>query len=339
MKMHPRTFPAAATPATARQRAFSLMELMLALGIMAVIVGALYGMFHHTQKALRSNVTQVDVLEAGRAAMDFLIRDFEQLAASDVDGETNLLVGMSPLPLLVNDEAVLKRLYYTTNPPPDFDGYNPVIQKLMGASATRTNTLGEVYLLNRVGDRFIGTSYRVINATNGVGTLARHSGEMLARHMAFGWLSSNILTTPAFSYASIIDRVLHFRIQAYDATGLPMTWNTTNRFMGLVDFNNDGFLNRLDAIYYPSIKLNTNVFIARDRLASETALLFLTNALPSYIEIELGLLEPRAYEQYRAFDAGSTMARQFLQNRAAQVHLFRQRIPIRQADLLQVAFP
>lgn len=322
MKTPPRP-PFAAS--SRRRRAFSLMELMLAMGIMAVIVGALYGMFHHTQKALRANVTQVDVLEAGRAAMDFLIRDFEQVCASQVRRETNLIVGMSPLPLRRSEGARLRQMYYATDPPPDFDGYNPVVQNLMLAGATRTNVLTEAYLLNRVGDRFIGTSYRVINATNGVGTLARHSDEMPVRYMAHGWLSSNVLTAPASAYASIADRVIHFRVQAYDAAGLLMSWGTTNRFT--------------NRIYYPNVMLNTNVFIAQDRLPTETTFLFLTNALPTYLDVELGLLEPRAYDQYRAFDAGSTMAHRFLRNRAAQVHLFRQRIPIRQAGLLPVAFP
>jgi hypothetical protein len=302
------------------------MELMLAMGIMTIIVGALYGMFHHTQKALRANVTQVDVLEAGRVAMEFLLRDFEQVAASQVQRETNLLVGMSPLPLRRGEGLGLRRMYYVTNPPPDFDGYNPVVQNLMVVGATRTNVLAEAYLLNRLGDRFIGVSYRVINATNGVGTLARYSEELPARYMAHGWLSSNVLTAPASAYASIADRVIHFRVQAYDATGLPMSWETTNRFT-------------TNKIHHPNVMLNTNVFIARDRLPTETVCLFLTNALPAHLEVELGLLEPRAYDQYRAFDAGSLMAHRFLENRAAQVHLFRQRIPIRQAGLLQVAFP
>jgi len=321
-------FPAPPQPVAgaARLRAFSLIELMLALSIMTIIVGALYGMFHHTQKALRANVTQVDVLEAGRAAMDFLVRDFEQLAASHVRYETNLLVGMSPLPLRRGEGLGMRQLYYATNPPPDFDGYNPVVQNLMQAGAARTNVLAEAYLLNRLGDRFMGVSYRVINATNGVGSLARYSSELAARYMSRGWLSSNVLMAPASAYAAVADRVIHFRVQAYDAAGLPMVWETTNRFA-------------TNWIFHPSLMLNTNVFIARDRVPTETMCLFLTNALPAYLDIELGLLEPRAYEQYRAFDAASPMAHRFLENRAAQVHLFRQRIPVRQAELLQVAFP
>jgi len=339
MKTNQRSFP----PASARQRrAFSLIELMLALAIMGVIVGALYGMFHHTQKALRANVTQVDVLEAGRAAMDFLVRDFSQLAASRGQRETNLLVAMSPLSVYGSGGSRLQSLYYVTNPPPDFAGYNPVVQNLMVAGAKRTNILAEAYLLNRIGDRFLGTSYRVINATNGVGTLARAGGELLARHMAHGWLSSNVLTQPASAYAPIVDRVVHFRIQAYDPTALPITWDTTRRFTnGIVDLNADGYTNWLDAarLYHPAVVLYTNMFVGQDRIPTETTFLFMTNALPTYLEIELGLLEPKAYDQYRAFDAGSEMAHRFLANRAAQVHLFRQRIPIRQADLLQVAFP
>ena len=54
--------------------AFSIMELLVAVSIMTFIVYALYQMFHQTQKALRGNITQVDVLESGRAALEMMSR-------------------------------------------------------------------------------------------------------------------------------------------------------------------------------------------------------------------------------------------------------------------------
>ena len=64
-----------------REAAFSLVELLLAVSLMSVIVFGLYSMFNETQKALRSNVRQVDVLEAGRAAIELLVSDLEQASS------------------------------------------------------------------------------------------------------------------------------------------------------------------------------------------------------------------------------------------------------------------
>lgn len=320
--------PRPPTPAAAQARrclAFSLMELLLAMGIMTVLIGALYGMFHHTQKALRANVTQVDVLEAGRATMSVLTLDLEQTAPSRLRFETNLYVSMSPLLLLPRDTARQKAMYYETNPPPDFSGYKPVVQTLMAGGATRTNVLSEVYLLSRVGERFVGTSYRVINVANGIGTLARYSRELPVRLMTYGHLSSNVLTAPASSYAQLADGVIHFRLQAYDGDGAEMSYDATNRYT-----------NRLQ---YPNLLLGTNTFLFRDRSPTETTFLFVSNTLPTYVELELGLLEAKTYEQFKAFAAGSVQAQRFLSNHAAQVHLFRQRIAIRQAPFIQAVHP
>lgn len=58
--------------------------------------------------------------------------------------------------------------------------------------------------------------------------------------------------------------------------------------------------------------------------------LFLNNALPSYVEIELGLLEPQALEKLRALEEPSAQ-RQYLLRNSGRVHLFRKRVPIRMA--------
>ena len=64
------------------RRAFSLIEILTAVSIMTVIIIALYAMFDHTQKALRGSVSQTDVLESGRAAMEMIKRELEQMSGS-----------------------------------------------------------------------------------------------------------------------------------------------------------------------------------------------------------------------------------------------------------------
>ena len=119
-----------------------------------------------------------------------------------------------------------------------------------------------------------------------------------------------------------------------------MTWDTTNRYYRPYYGTN--------AFPYPSVLLATNapnlyyapnLYLTRDRASTETRFAFLSNALPAYLELELGVLEPKARDQYQAFAAGSIMAQRFLSNRAGQVHLFRQRIPLRESVLYQAYHP
>lgn len=280
------------------------MELLLAVSISVVIIGALYTIFHHTQRALLSSVTQVDVLESGRQAMDIITRDLSQISASDIAGGTNLLCFQSP-------------------------AYKPVRQALVGG-AVRTNILQELYFLSRFNRDWTQIGYRVLFASNGVGTLARLSyatnfynrrpdSNMLAQ------VARIVINQEPTNYLSLAEGVIHFRVQAYDDMGLLMSWDTTNRLT--------------NKWTYPQLLLGTNVFLWKDREPTETRFAFLSNALPAYLELEVGILEPRAREQFQAFAAGSIMAERFISNRAGQVHLFRQRIPLRESSPFYTKLP
>jgi hypothetical protein len=61
-----------------------------------------------------------------------------------------------------------------------------------------------------------------------------------------------------------------------------------------------------------------------------TDYLFLSNAIPTYVEIELGLLEPQAWDRLKAI-GNDDVRRQYLMKNSGRVHLFRKRIPIRRA--------
>ncbi|MDI9401761.1 MAG: PulJ/GspJ family protein [Limisphaerales bacterium] len=79
----------------------------------------------------------------------------------------------------------------------------------------------------------------------------------------------------------------------------------------------------------------TNVVILGQILGSANRMvvtdnLFLSNAIPSYVEIELGLLEPQAWARLKAI-GNDEVRRQYLLRNAGRVHLFRKRIPIRRA--------
>src|SRR6185503_11455848 len=83
--------------------AFSLVEVMVAVGLLAVIIVGLLAMFYQTQRAFRAGMTQVDVLEAGRATMEMIARDFQQASYSTEVVVTNLEImpaaQYSPVPM------------------------------------------------------------------------------------------------------------------------------------------------------------------------------------------------------------------------------------------------
>ena len=73
-------------------------------------------------------------------------------------------------------------------------------------------------------------------------------------------------------------------------------------------------------------------FVLRQQFALtqvNTQLTFMSNALPAFVELELGVLEPVALKQYQALTDSPAAAATFLKKQPSKVHLFRQRVPIR----------
>ena len=61
------------------QRGFSLVEILMTVALLSVIILGLVAMFDQTRRAFTSSMTQVDVLEGGRAATALIASDLEQL--------------------------------------------------------------------------------------------------------------------------------------------------------------------------------------------------------------------------------------------------------------------
>lgn len=322
----------APSAAVARLRsAFTLLEVMVAVAIMGVIVMALYTVFNQTQRALRANANQTDVMEGGRFAMALLVGDLRSLTAAGVAPETNFITSVSPaigIPILGDLKNDLYSRYYTAARPANWSSYAPVVQALNTRNERRTNVLSEVFLHSRTGVRSSGVVYRVLNARGGVGTLARYAYEHTNRFVLPGTLSTACLLQPASSFAEVLDGVVHFRVQSYDPLGFPMTW-MNREWYGTTSGNRQASL---------GYQLGVDLQLEQDpRAVSETLTMFRSNALPAAIEIEIGVLEPESLAQFRALPEGSVFAERYLSNHAAQVQLFRQRIPIWQAPPLQSA--
>ncbi len=281
-----------------RRRAFTIIELLVAISILTLIVLVLYGLFDQVQKALHSNIAQVDVHEGGRAGMELLSREMEQIQA----------------------------------------GAPPYQQALLGANENRTNVLEGITFLTHSNKSWFATSYKVLVFTNKagnpfasdaqfadrVGTLCRFTLRVSDSDFANTNLLANIMKIldPALApipnyqtltnYQRVVDGVVHFRIRAYDTNGYSMNYLTTNRFANV------------SMIYDP---LNSSPI---GTLAAETRYTFVNSALPACLEVEMGILEPQVLERYRSYP-NATVAGNYLARQAGAIHLFQQRVPVRMA--------
>src|SRR5436190_8356573 len=77
-------------------RAFSVIEMMVAVSLLAVIIVGLLAMFYQVQRAFRAGTAQVDVMEGGRAGMLELTRELQQMSPTYFDGATNFQVTLAP---------------------------------------------------------------------------------------------------------------------------------------------------------------------------------------------------------------------------------------------------
>ena len=254
--------------------AFSLVEIMVAVTLLAVITVGLLAMFYQTQKAFRLGASQVDILESGRATAQLLSLEMQEMYPSYADTVTNFVA-------------------------------KPRAARLM-MPGVRTNLLQDISFLTRRGDEWIGITYRVDHNNRGAGTLYR---AVLATN---AW--TNFITGRPMAVAQIA--------------------SVSNVFAGITKpvgvITNDPNL-RFDRIADGIVHLRVRAFDQRGRVYNEAPLdeYHFTNFVPAYLELELGVLDPKAVEQFRARSANPASARNYLTNQAHRVHLFNQRIPIR----------
>ena len=207
-------------------RAFTLLELMVSVALLAVIIVGLLAMFSQVQRAWKSGITQVDVMEGGRATMALIVRDLQDMAALPQFNATNF-------------EAL-----YALN--------SQTIYLDLPDGSQRLNDLEDLSFVRRSGDDWTGVAYRITNAAWGVGSLYRLEGTLLADPLAnynnfptnishlgryamgVGLQNPNYAVSPAppepgrqyytnSGFARVLDGVVHFTVTAYDTNGTVMT--------------------------------------------------------------------------------------------------------------------
>jgi len=316
--MSPRVYPFQTRRSMGdRSAAFTVIELLVAVSVMSVIVYALFVTFSQTQRALHGSIAQVDILGTGRAAMGLITRELEEVSAvpPGVFNQTNLFIEMSPS--------------------------EPTRQSLLLAGHARTNELQDFFFLTRLNNRWTGIGY-LVAATNGVGTLYRYqTTNVLSEDL--GRVNLSLLFRNQRSNTNLIhavaEGIVHLRLSSYQSAGVPLDPVNVRRMLPAATYST-GTENKMETvglwIGYPNEVTNMLVkpaptVVARVNNAGYVESRFVGPALPSYLELELGVLDPKVYAKFRALSVNRSVATNFLANQAANVHLFRQRIPIRTA--------
>lgn len=288
-------------------RGFSLVEIIVVVALISVIMLGLMMMFDQTQRAFRTSMTQTDVLEGGRSATELIHREMEQMTPAN--GNTpNFFAAILPA--------------------------KPLIQPLPGtAGRERLNLLEDVFFLKRENQTWSGIGYFVRNEvadaggkvtlrwpTEGTqqllaGSLYRFEQEVPAAQADapaqvyshfLRYLINGVTNNPSET-TKIADGVVDFKVRAYGTNGM---WITNNLNWAITATNLDGTLYPPEVRYYQ----------------------FTSNAVPAAVEFELGLLEDSVWRRYNVFLNGAARYR-YLTNNVGGVHLFRQRVAVRNVDV------
>jgi hypothetical protein len=202
------------------------------------------------------------------------------------------------------------------------------VQELPGNSQPRTNLIQRFFFLTKLNQDWIGTGYDVIpdDGNQCVGTLYRYAMTNYPRGFLLP-LSAQFLPTPVTNRSRITDGVVHLRVRAYAANGRLITTNSLSFTNASYQVRFGGpYTNMPNAVAYNSAAYQSPADLR------QASCYFMSNALPAYLELEIGLLEPQIVRKYRSIPLQAA-ALQYLSNHVAQVHIFRQRIPVHNVDL------
>ena len=301
-------------------QAFTLVEILVTVALLSFIILGLTAMFNQVQRAFRTSMNQVDQLEAGRAVTEMLPRELEQMIPSGRPG-----------PYAVN--------FYT-----QILDSKPLTQSLPGTAILRTNLLADCFMLLRENQNWKGIGYCVrTNDVNGrlwfpevqpgnpgqmgVGSLYRFEATLPVLY-PHGDPRSGLQQDPSLLYTAF---------QAACIPGSAASLNISNRICdGVIHFRFRAFNTNGMLIYLP-LRAGTTIRFSAVAPGEIGLYRFSSNTVPASVDMELGILEQHPWERYLSIGAPAARLN-YLRSAdyyiSSRVHLFRQRIPIRNVDPL-----
>ena len=273
-------------------RAFSLVEVLVVVSLMSLIVLALMAVFTSTQRAFRASVTQSDVLEGSRAAMELMASDLRAMTPSYGTyyyGAVNF--------------SVTNNANYS----------DPLVQSLPGSTYSRSNLLQQVFILNHQNNIWWGVAYAVsYNSSGDFYSLYRLQYPTSGTNDPTGIFNSqtvqNFFLNPANGGSQLLSGVVHFTVRAYDTNG---TWIPYGFAVGQTNSLKQTW-------FFPLV-------------GGEAGLAMYSNAVPASVELELGVLEDRILQRAESRPTTALQA-QYLSDKSGNVHIFRQHVSIPNVD-------
>ena len=293
---------------------FTLVEILVVLVLLSLIVFALMAVFGATQRAFRASLTQSDTLQGGRAVMDMITSDIQSMTPADWETNINFLNNNAPVNFFISAQN-----FATPYPP------TPLFQSIITSpsGARVTNVLENIFMLSKANingvPSWVGTGYSV-NTNLADGTLYplyrfymttnASSGPAGAAQLFNGYASFNY--TNSINWSHLMDGVVRLTALAYDTNGVWMTNGYTNPQNFGANF------------HVRFVRFST------DQNGITTDAVFYSNAVPASVQVELGTLEDRALQHAESLVGASQT--NYLAGAAGQVHVFRQRVWIRNLD-------
>ena len=257
------------------------------------IVLGLTAMFIETQRVFKAGTKQTNMTDSGRTILDMVTSDLAQLSDAQNTNVVNLFWSWSPA--------------------------NTSTQTADGATVPfRTNQLQMIFMLVHTNLQWVGVGYAVSNAVAGAGTLYRYQANtsdplfytnFVNIFTNFSVSASNGVFNPAY-FHRVADGVVHLKIRAYDQTGHEPLYEQQN------DFNPNG-----DEFSYPAQGYYYNIGSGQSNYVAPAA-------LPASVQLELGVLEPDAYDQLRNLPRVANAPRNFMVSAGGKIQIYRQNIPI-----------
>ena len=310
----------------AARRAFSLLELLVAIGLLTVVILALYAMFDQTQKALHANISQTDVMESGRSVMELIVRDIERAQSPNLAGAINLAIQKADFVKSASPTDTFVPPRITDAKHRDYP-LNSLF--FLGQAQSNLWTAFGFYVghnadASKPPDETLGTLYRFqdpyVQSPRGLAAADRFRA-----FYTFPKASSYALNRPdpkndnfqdrfhrATNSTRLLDNVLFFRVLPFGREGLPIDQNTPRAYFAATN------------------PLAKGITVTNNPVSTYFSTAFTGTALPSAVEVELGMLSPRLWTQYTN-QASFDLKTNFLAKHTADILVFRQRIPLRTA--------
>lgn len=335
-----------------QRSAFSLAELMVAVSLLTVVVLALYSVFNQTQKAFRASLNQVDVDEAARSAMELISRDIEQAAvagfrATPTNGTviTNLVIRYDgQFPIVSSNllgyglrESAFHELFYwvrSREQPYSFEprGYF-VAPETLPAEAVQGSDLRGLRPFEGIGTlyRFDGFPTEPVSAVTGRDLngftnrpAPRQAWASRIVNAYFQWPLDDVTVRAGRTNAArVIEGVVLFRVIPCDASGRALDPAEPWLSGGALEARN---LRQL------LVSRGVDLGLAPNGNRLNSTLKFARDSLPTFLDLELGVLDPATLSTLRSLPAAVRGG--FIQRNLGKIQIFRQRIHLRAAPPL-----